>query len=294
MRKKVSIILFYMLILPLLVFPLQPDIPGKASMLKKQGKYREAQSLYKDWLETHASNPGPDFGLILIHCLRIPGPLKEDMALLENYLHLVPPGEDFRTLTKMAQSINELKEGRPSISDPLSPDWQNSARTRKEIYKDCLTYALSFQKQEDRLLWMDKAERSWPFFKTSPGWLYMRTLLLNCQHSKKRLLTLYPNSLEAGLVQGHYELYMEPSLLAGLSGHGQSAESRVLYYQCGAYQNGVHAETRKKYLLDQGLDAFIIKDKSIYKVIVQGKNGRSILDKLHLLGIKAFQIPQLP
>ena len=320
-RKLFSLLLWLLCI----SFPLSADdLVEDAGVLEREGKSEEARALYIKWLSRPESAVSERFGRILVHTLRMPAPLEEDLDLIERHLDRLGPGGDRDQVLETAVILTELS-GHHSLKkkylDLLSPDRassRDSAVLRLKKLPDTKYGILEHLESVPPTALpgeIDKIHNRYPDFMFQADWLYaLQRLLSQRGYPEKaedyalRLRESFPYSIEVSLLDGEVillsgpEAYLDGSAAEtqdntedwsgddeGSGGDTGSAPGESLFYQAGAFRSSENAESLEKSLEQAGLNASIRRDGSTYRVIVESRDDAA-LDILESMDISAFRI----
>ncbi|MDC7232486.1 MAG: SPOR domain-containing protein [Spirochaetales bacterium] len=294
------------------------DLLENASLLEREGRGDEARKLYLQWLSLPESSNSERFGRILIHTLRMPAGLDEDLDLIEKHLKRVASPRDRQDITRTAFILSELS-GNYELSSMYLKQLRAMDRDSQDIILNRTTlegkakyeYISALRDKagsSDLLLWIDNVHRESPELITEPDWLFQLYTVLRAEGYdsqaglfRKMILDDYPDSVEASLLLGKAAPLTGPEGLftgnyegdfAESSSPAPSGQTSPSYYQAGAFQGLRNAEDRKKELESSGLIAEIRKEGNIYKVIIISRSDSQTEAILKREGISAFRIRQ--
>ncbi len=314
----------------ILVNPLYGDKLDEARVMESEGHQAEARTLYLSWLGSAANRSDERFGRILLHLIRMPGSVEEDIKLIEEYLSFVPSGEDRIALLEYAMVLNELRgtdSGRyrqqlpdtgpteegligrlpPGKGESLQDPCSGFGDFIREDFFRFLSYN-SWEK-ETVLSWLEKAHTLHPRLLNSPDWLFqvIRVLRLygreeEAEEFRVDLMTLFPDSLEADLLTGRVSLLPGPAdLMIPPGRNGAGSEKKVsademppVYIQVGAFSSYDNAALLKGRIEDEGLEAVINQERDIYKLIILSRDADLTESVMRVLGLEGFRIPRIP
>lgn len=305
------------------------DLLDRAGSLEREGKSEDARVLYIQWLSKSDSSESDRFGRILIHTLRMPAPLEEDLNLIKSNLYRVNSVQDKKDIIRTALILCELS-GKYDLTQQyltaLSALYEDTgisadgdvtiARlTMSSDIKYEYMAALEENAESPRLLmWIDRAHNQHPSLITEADWLFQLQKVLNeagyssqAEIFKKRILKDFPDSIEASLLNkqispltGPEELFsgaeesevIEADLSAGNTSTDPLPDlsSEYTLFQAGAFQGSENASRLKTELEEAGLVSHVNKDGSAYKVIVESRNDDFTLNVFKEMGIQAFRI----
>ncbi|MBF9015090.1 MULTISPECIES: SPOR domain-containing protein [unclassified Oceanispirochaeta] len=305
------------------------DLLDRAGSLEREGKSEEARVLYIQWLSKSGSSESDSFGRILIHTLRMPAPLKEDLNLIKKNLYRVNSVQDKKDIIRTALILCELSGNHELTQQYLSAlsalyedagvspgrDVTISRLTMSSDIKYEYMAALEENAESPRLLmWIDRAHNQHPFLITEADWLFQLQKVLNkagyssqAEIFKKRILKDFPDSIEASLLNKQiFPLAGPEELFSGaedseviqdnISAADPSTDplpdssSEYTLYQAGAFQKYENASRLKIELEEAGLVSHVKKEDSAYKVIVESRNDDLTIKILNEKGIQAFRI----
>lgn len=304
------------------------DLLDSAVRLEREGKNEEARSMYIQWLSESGSSESERFGRILIHTLRIPGTLDEDLNLIKKHLHKVSLEPDRKDVLKTALILSELSGNQKltqyylsALTTPNSTSNSSSTAsdqedltivrfTRSSDIKYKYIEALKENAGSPKLLlWIDRAHQQYPFLITEADWLYQLYKVLSeegyssqAEIFKTRLVKDFPESVETSLLNNYISPLLGPEELFSGIEESDDIEIAVLpvpaltitLYQVGAFQDNHNAQGLRAELAEAGLETLVTKDGTAYKVVVESHNDDLTLEILKEKGIEAFRIPQLP
>jgi hypothetical protein len=304
------------------------DLLDRAASLEREGKSEDARLLYIQWLSKSGSSESVQFGRILIHALRIPAPLEEDLKLIKKHLHRVTSEPDKKDILKTALILSELsgnqeltqhylsalsalESGGSTSSTAISRDDLTIARLTlsSDIKYEYMGALIDNAESPKLLMWIDRAHQQHPALITEADWLYQLYRVLNkegyssqAEIFKKRILKDFPSSVEASILNHQVSTLSGPEeLFAGAENYDDIEVNPLpvptveyTLYQAGAFQGNDNAHKLKAELEEAGLVALVRKDGAVYKVIVESRNDDLTLKILKEKGIQTFRIPQLP
>lgn len=304
------------------------DLLERASSLEREGKSEDARLLYIQWLSVSDSSESEQFGRILIHTLRMPAPLSEDLSLIKKHLYRVNSEPDKKDILKTAIILSELSGNQELTQYYLSEFSEletggsagSSANSRADLTIARLTL-LSDSKYEymgalienaespKLLMWIDRVHQQNPSLITEVDWLYQLYKVLSkegyssqAEIFKTRILKDFPGSVEASILNHQVSILSGPEdLFEGAESHDDIEVNplpvptvELTYYQAGAFQNYDNALQLKTELEELGLVVLVRKDGAVLKVIVESSNDDFTTKVLNEKGIQSFKIPQLP
>lgn len=320
-RRKFSSIL---LLLLLHSFSLHAaDLLNSAALLEREGKSDEARDLYIQWLSSDDSSRSGRFGRILIHTLRMPGSLEEDLRLINTHLHRISSEQDRKDILETALILSELSGQEDLVSRYLPalealggehwvPDITVARMTLGSHTKYEYMGALKENAGSPRLLqWIDRVHKQQPALIREPDWLYLlQDILLGAGYAsqadifRKRLLSDFPDSIEASILEQRVSLLPDPDDLIGGEGDPQRDTSPEtdsfpaeeapapdsVTYQAGSFRAYENAVGLSRELQSAGLKARVIGEEQSFKVLVDTLEDSAALDVLRAMGIEAFRI----
>ncbi|QEN07686.1 SPOR domain-containing protein [Oceanispirochaeta crateris] len=225
---KIILFVFTLVSLPLL----GADDLSEAQVFEREGNLESARESYISWLKSHNGEGLDHFGRILIHTLRIPGTLENDLHLIEEYLSGVTLKEDKLILIETILVLYELtgdevmKQRYLNLFLSLDDQIQNKnpALTRILIQgqntatgeflsqgnvqytqvKSKFIADLRNQSDDQQLLvWLENTHKQFPSLLNDPDWLFLVQNKLNsggyesqASRFRKMLYQSFPESVE--------------------------------------------------------------------------------------------------
>ncbi len=321
-RKLSKFLLWLFIVLSPLSLP-AAELIDDAGALEREGETEEARSLYIKWLSLPDSAASDRFGRILIHALRMPAPLNEDLDLIERHLDRLGPGSDRDQVLETAVIIaelagrSELKEKYLKLLSPTSASSRDSAVVRLKKLPGTKYGILDSLKSTDSSIDLvseiEAVHREYPDFLFQADWLFEVQKLLSDRGYgseaavyRNRLKSSFPYSIEASLLKGEVSLLQGPEAYLGgdfsdteviaVNGsqdtvdEGASEPVPLTLYQAGAFSSPVNADLLKNKLQAAGLSASVRREGSAYKVVVESRDDQRTLDILESMDIKGFRI----